>query len=188
VAGLGARVPLGHAATTTAAVAKYDYDHLSPFAKGADWSTLLGVGSHERFAPFRPVARAGVAADSEAGLALFRRTANVGDFAELDVPVQRRAVAALADRAGIGLNGVKWTINRDSEVLGTGLMGHTSPRGAITLFPDAFQSERTLVETLAEERIHVYQVRTFGPLQTSLDLAAYEAAAKQSASLWAGGW
>ncbi|MGG1895765.1 DUF4280 domain-containing protein [Brevibacillus formosus] len=51
------------------------------------------------------------------GIELYRRTANVGEFSHLEVPMQLKEVKRLAELAGIGLDGVKVRIIRDPEMV-----------------------------------------------------------------------
>ena len=95
--------------------------------------------------------------------------------------MQIRKVDEIADKADIGLSGIKIIINRQENLVGRGLFGHASANGkVITLYPDAFRSEETLVKTLAHERTHVYQVETFGQVQNTSQLGQFEAAAKSA--------
>jgi cell division protein ZapA (FtsZ GTPase activity inhibitor) len=94
---------------------------------------------------------------------LFRKVNNTGEFAGLEEPMQLRNVKKIADEAGIGLDGIKVKIDRNPELIGSGYCGYTSPDGkTITLYPDAFTNTESLVKTLGHERIHSYQVKTFG--------------------------
>ncbi|MDH6521977.1 RHS repeat-associated protein [Streptomyces sp. SAI-135] len=117
----------------------------------------------------------GAAASAVTGLA--RRTSNTGAFAELAVPMQKRVVNQMAAKAGVGLDGVKVKINRDTDLLGRQLYGHTSPDGTITLYPDAFRSEEDLVRTIGHERMHVMQAKIFGSTPTLEEEQAWERAA-----------
>ncbi|MEK3789131.1 RHS repeat-associated core domain-containing protein [Paenibacillus sp. FSL K6-1230] len=97
------------------------------------------------------------------GLALYRRTANVGEFNHLKVPMQMREVKRLAEQAGVGLDGVKIKIVRDTEMLRLPQAGWANPNGKeIQLYPNAFINEMELVKTLAHERTHIFQVRIYG--------------------------
>ncbi|WP_234329535.1 MULTISPECIES: RHS repeat domain-containing protein [unclassified Streptomyces] len=121
------------------------------------------------------VVGAGAAASAATGLG--RRTSNTGAFAELAVPMQKRVVNQMAAKAGVGLDGVKVKINRDTDLLGRQLYGHTSPDGTITLYPDAFRSEEDLVRTIGHERMHVMQAEIFGSTPSLEEERAWERAA-----------
>ncbi|MGI5352663.1 putative T7SS-secreted protein [Streptomyces sp. CA-250714] len=108
---------------------------------------------------------------------LARRTANTGEFSELQVAMQKRVVNQVAQEAGVGLEGVKVKINRDVELIGRHLYGHTSPDGVITLYPDAFSTPENLARTLGHERMHVMQIAIHGPATSLAQEAAWERAA-----------
>ncbi|MFI8243357.1 RHS repeat-associated core domain-containing protein, partial [Streptomyces sp. NPDC085866] len=108
---------------------------------------------------------------------LERRIANTGPFSELQVPMQKRVVHQVAEQAGVGLEGVKVKINRDADLIGRGLYGHTSPDGTITLYPDAFTSKEDLVRTIGHERMHVMQIDLYGAATSLEQEAAWERAA-----------
>ncbi|WP_093787344.1 RHS repeat domain-containing protein [Actinacidiphila guanduensis] len=108
---------------------------------------------------------------------LTRRTANTGAFSDLQVPMQKRTVKQVARDAGVSLDGVKVKINRDTDLIGRGLYGHTSPDGTITLYPDAFSSTENLVRTIGHERMHVMQIQLYGPASSLEQEAAWERAA-----------
>jgi RHS repeat-associated protein len=129
--------------------------------------------------------RFGPGAAPQTGGGLFRRTANSGAFAELEVPMQLREVRRVAQQAGVGLDGVKVRIIRDPELIGSGFYGHTPTSGRfIDLYPDAFTNQEQLVRTLGHERMHVYQTRTFGAPIDSKAVNIYEEAARGSESGW----
>lgn len=111
---------------------------------------------------------------------LARRTSNTGAFSDLQVPMQKRIVNQVAKAAGVGLDGVSVKINRDSDLIGRGLYGHTSPNGTITLYPDAFSSTEDLVRTIGHERMHVMQIGVHGPASSLEQEAAWERAAYAS--------
>ncbi|WP_223771531.1 putative T7SS-secreted protein [Streptomyces huiliensis] len=111
---------------------------------------------------------------------LERRTSNTGAFSELQVPMQKRVVHRVAQDAGVGLEGVKVKINRDTDLIGRNLFGHTSPDGTITLYPDAFSNMEDLVRTIGHERMHVMQTRLHGPASSMEQEAAWERAAYAS--------
>lgn len=119
------------------------------------------------------------------GLGLFRRSKNVGAFGALEVPMQMRSVRDVAQRAGVGLAGVKIRIDRNRELVGTNFLGHTPPRGnTIVLYPEAFRTEEILAVTLGHERTHVYQIRTFGQPDGSDIGALFEDAAYGTEDMW----
>ena len=118
-------------------------------------------------------------------LSMFRREKNIGAFSELEVPMQLREVKRIAKDAGIGLDGIKVRIIRDSEMLKRPFTGYTHPKGnMIDLYPNAFMNEEMLVKTLGHERMHVYQTKTFGAATDSVVLKTFEDAAYASENMW----
>ncbi|MEV4884631.1 hypothetical protein MRBLMN1_003156 [Chitinophaga ginsengisegetis] len=103
---------------------------------------------------------------SSTSIGLFRRGANVGAFSELEVPMQMRTVKQTAERACVGLKGVKLRIERDPGLIGRNIFGHAN-KNTITLYPDAFTNMETLVRTLGHERTHIMQFKSFGPPTSS---------------------
>jgi len=117
--------------------------------------------------------------------ALFRKTANTGVFKELSEPMQLRHVEKVAKEAGIGLDGIKIRIDRNTELLGKGYTGWADPKGKrIDLYPDAFVSKEELIKTLAHERMHIYQAKTFGPAISDAALQEYEAGSRIAEITW----
>ncbi|MGO4630383.1 RHS repeat-associated core domain-containing protein [Streptomyces sp. 2RAF24] len=111
---------------------------------------------------------------------LERRTSNTGAFSGLQVPMQKRTVNQVARDAGVGLDGAKVKINRDTDLIGRGLYGHTAPDGTMTLYPDAFSSMEDLVRTIGHERMHVMQSQLYGRASSLEQEAAWERAAYAS--------
>ncbi|MDE7285319.1 MAG: hypothetical protein K2N55_00540, partial [Lachnospiraceae bacterium] len=114
---------------------------------------------------------------------LYRKTHNTGEFKDLEELMQIKHIKNVANEAGIGLEGIKLRIDRNSELLGRGVYGYTDGK-TITLYPDAFANTETLVKTLGHERVHVYQVEIFGkPLSTDI-LSEFERGASISEQSW----
>ncbi|WP_280923527.1 RHS repeat-associated core domain-containing protein, partial [Streptomyces palmae] len=111
---------------------------------------------------------------------LERRTTNTGPFADLQVPMQKRYVKRIAEQAGVGLDGVTVKINRDVDLIGRDLYGHTTPGRVITLYPDAFSSVENLVKTIGHERMHVMQIDLYGRPKDLTQEGAWERAAYDS--------
>ena len=114
---------------------------------------------------------------------LYRKTHNTDEFKDLEELMQLKNIKKVANEAGIGLEGIKVKIDRNSELLGRGVYGYTDGKN-ITLYPDAFANTETLVKTLGHERMHVYQVGIFGkPTSTDL-LGEFERGASMSEQSW----
>jgi len=113
---------------------------------------------------------------------LFRTGDTIGGDA---LPRTMETVNQYANQGGVGLDGITVRIIDDPQLEGRGLYGYTPPSGTeIHLYPDAFESEQSLVQTLGHERNHVYQFQTFGPAVNADTTSAqlFENAAKQSES------
>jgi len=122
-------------------------------------------------AMMKQAAKGGVVFPGGARFATFRRTSNVGAFKTLPVNMNLKTVRGLADEAKIGLDGIKVRIIRDETMIGRGFTGYAHPDGkAIDLYPDAFSSKEILVRTLAHERTHMWQAKSYGPSLSSTDL------------------
>lgn len=116
---------------------------------------------------------------------LFRKTSNIGAFKELSEPMQLRHVKKVAQESGIGLDGIKIRIERNTDLVGTGYYGWAHPKGnRIDLYPDAFTGREELVKTLAHERTHIYQTRTLGKAMDDATLRAYENGARAAEKTW----
>ncbi|MFD8870036.1 putative T7SS-secreted protein [Streptomyces sp. NPDC059590] len=120
------------------------------------------------------------AAREGAGKGLERRTSNTGPFSDLPIAMQKRVVNQVAKEAGVGLEGVKVRIDRDPDLIGRDLYGHTAPDRTITLYPDAFSSKENLVKTIGHERMHVMQIDLYGPSKSLEQEHAWERAAYAS--------
>jgi hypothetical protein len=97
-----------------------------------------------------------------------------GPSAAAEAPLAQtsRTVSSIAERAGVGLDGVKVHIldpTADADTIRyldlQGAIARTDELG-IQLHPNAFANEETLVKTLAHERTHVYQIETFSAYGT----------------------
>lgn len=94
----------------------------------------------------------------------------------------RTTVNSIAERGGVGLDGVKVHILdpvADADTIRyldmQGAVARTDDLG-IQLHPGAFADEETLLRTLAHERTHVYQLQTFPNYGTG-HMGAFESAA-----------
>ena len=82
----------------------------------------------------------------------------------------------------------KWCIvqlDRNEELVGTGILGHTSDDGkVITLYPDAFKNREELVKTICHENVHLQQVRKYGKVESIEELSKREKEAYESEKRW----
>ena len=117
---------------------------------------------------------------------LFRRKSNIGEFKDLQIPMQMREVKKALKASDISYDGIKIKIVRDPELIGKNLFGYTYPNGKmVALYPDAFTDMESLVKTLGHERIHVYQNKTLGiALDTDIAIAYEKAAYEMEDTFW----
>jgi hypothetical protein len=119
------------------------------------------------------------------GTNLHRRAENIGEYSVLKVPMQKKTVIKIAEKAGIGLEGIKIKIRRDPEMLNPNFpfVGNTPNTKTIELYPKAFTDKDELIKTLGHERIHIYQRKVFGE-PDSTQLLHMEKAAQKSEESW----
>jgi len=106
----------------------------------------------------------------------FRRTANIGAFSSLTVPMQKRYVKRYAREGGIGLQGVRIKINRQNDLIRSDFIGSASGN-TITLYPNAFKNPEELIRTLGHERTHIMQYRLYGQSNVTNNVGIFEEAA-----------
>ena len=114
---------------------------------------------------------------------LYRKESNTGSYKDLEELMQLKNVKSVANKAGVGLDGIKVKIDRNPELLGRNVYGYTDGK-TITLYPDAFTNTETLVRTLGHERMHVYQVGVFGKPTSTDILGEFERGASMSEQSW----
>lgn len=117
---------------------------------------------------------------------LFRRKNNQNtEFQSLKEPMQLRHVKKVLSDMGIDFGKTKIKIERNSELIGKGYFGWTNPdMREIQLYPDAFTSREELVKTLGHERIHLEQLRLFGPARDNGEAVYYEQGPRFSENYW----
>ena len=93
-----------------------------------------------------------------------RRTSNVGAFAHLEIPLQKRAVTSICRKYGVDISFLKIKIQRDEELLKLPFAGIAAPEdiGRIDLLPKAFVDEEQLLRTVIHEGCHVKQFKKYG--------------------------
>lgn len=108
-----------------------------------------------------------------------RKEKNIGVFASLEIPMQKRKVLSIAREYGIDLKGITVKIQRNERLLKLSMCGSADYNdvGRIDLYPNAFRSEEELVRTLLHERIHVLQLKKYGKkyIQSNLKLMEEQA-------------
>lgn len=86
---------------------------------------------------------------------------------------------------GIDYGGTKITIDRREELIGKPYFGWTNPNlKEVQLYPSAFINREQLVKTLGHERIHMEQVKMWGPATTNEESLYYEQGPRISEDYW----
>lgn len=97
---------------------------------------------------------------------LYRKTENVGIFAELPERMSKKRIREIAQESGISLAGLTLVIDADPEKMKDTWpnAGSADPQhiGKIYFYPRAFSSKEELTRTLFHEKIHVEQFKEFG--------------------------
>ena len=93
-----------------------------------------------------------------------RRKENTGAFAELKVPMQKRAITNICRKYGVDISFLNIKIQRNEELLNAFFVGSSDPRNIrrVDLMPKAFKSEEELLRTIIHEGAHVKQFIKYG--------------------------
>ncbi len=93
-----------------------------------------------------------------------RKKANEGEFAKLEVPMQKRAVEKICRKYCVDISGLIIKIQRDPTWLKSDFCGMADPKqiGRIDLTPNAFENKQELIKTIIHEGVHVKQYRKYG--------------------------
>lgn len=141
-------------------------------------TVALGTVTGKFQSPFVSRLSLGSSVAETPGITLFRK-GNTGVFSELEVPMTLKEVKRIAEKAGVGLKGVKLRIDRDIEKMAANYpFVASASENTITLFPKAFLDYETLVKTLGYERTHIMQCQLWGKsapfeMVTEFEKAAY---------------
>lgn len=105
-----------------------------------------------------------------------RREKNIGAFANLEIPMQKRYVLALCKKYNIDTKGITFKIQRSENLLKLEYYGITDPDniGRIDLLPNAFTNEEQLIRTVIHEKCHVKQLNKYGKKYVQDNLADME--------------
>lgn len=116
----------------------------------------------------------------------FRRKNNLNtDFSSLQEPLQLKHVKQVLSEMGISYGDAKVKIIRNPDLIGGGFFGWTNPNGKeIQLYPDCFISREELVKTLGHERVHLEQLKLWGPAKTNEEAVFYEKGPRFSEEYW----
>lgn len=116
----------------------------------------------------------------------FRRKNNLNTgFSSLQEPLQLKHVKQVLSEMGISYGDAKVKIIRNPDLIGGGFFGWTNPNGKeIQLYPDCFISREELVKTLGHERVHLEQLKLWGPAKTNEEAVFYEKGPRFSEEYW----
>lgn len=105
-----------------------------------------------------------------------RKEKNIGAFANLEIPMQKRYVLDLCKKYNIDTKGLTFKIQRSEKLLTLDYFGITDPDniGRIDLLPNAFLDEEQLIRTVIHEKCHVKQLRKYGKKFVQSNLADME--------------
>lgn len=118
-------------------------------------------------------------------LELYRKTKNTGAFSAYSELMSKKHVNNVVSEMGLNPNDVRYKIDRNEEMIGSGFMGHISDDGKeITLYPDSFKDREQLVKTIGHENIHLKQIRKDGKVKSHLEIAERENEAILSEEKW----
>lgn len=117
---------------------------------------------------------------------LFRKQHNKNTaFEQLSEPLQLKHVRKVLSDMGVAYDHVKISIERNPELIGSCYYGWTNPNGKeVQLYPDAFASRECLVKTLGHERVHIEQIKLWGPAKTAEEAMYYEKGPRFSEDYW----
>ena len=93
-----------------------------------------------------------------------RRNKNIGEFSELKIPMQKKAILNVCKKYNVETSGLRFKIQRDEKMLSMPFYGSTDydDIGRIDLFPNAFTDEEQLIRTIIHEKCHVKQLKKHG--------------------------
>lgn len=116
----------------------------------------------------------------------FRRKGNQNTvFSGLQEPLKINHVKNILGEMGIDYGNAKIKIIRNPDLMGRGFFGWTNPNGKeVQLYPDCFVSREELVKTLGHERIHLEQLKMWGPAKTNEEAVYYEKGPRISEEYW----
>ena len=103
-----------------------------------------------------------------------RKKSNIGNFANLEIPMQKRAVKRICNEYGLDISELTIKIARDENLIKLAFAGSADYDniGRIDLFPNAFIDKEQLVRTIIHEKAHVKQLKKYGKqfAETHIDI------------------
>ena len=115
-----------------------------------------------------------------------RRNKNIGEFSELKIPMQKKAILNVCKKYNVETSGLRFKIQRDEKMLSMPFYGSTDYNdiGRIDLFPNAFTDEEQLIRTIIHEKCHVKQLKKHGKKYAQEHLQEMEKQAYRLESLY----
>lgn len=169
----------------------YDPDKYKEMYDSADGSTpqqkinsMRRIQYQENKDKINAQKRANYAAKNKS-LELYRKEKNTGVYKIYTELMSKKHVNSVVIEMGLNPGDVKYKIDRNKELIGSGYLGHTSDDGkVITLYPDAFKDREQLVKTIGHENTHLNQIRKNGKVKVHQELAIREKEAYASEQRW----
>lgn len=115
-----------------------------------------------------------------------RRNKNIGEFSELKITMQKKAILNVCKKYNVETSGLRFKIQRDEKMLSMPFYGSTDydDIGRIDLFPNAFTDEEQLIRTIIHEKCHVKQLKKHGKKYAQEHLQEMEKQAYRLESLY----
>lgn len=115
-----------------------------------------------------------------------RRNKNIGEFSELKIPMQKKAILNVCKKYNVETSSLRFKIQRDEKMLSMPFYGSTDydDIGRIDLFPNAFTDEEQLIRTIIHEKCHVKQLKKHGKKYAQEHLQEMEKQAYRLESLY----
>lgn len=106
-------------------------------------------------------------------------------YSKYTEPMTKKHIRRVMKEMGISYGKATVRLVNDKELIGRGLFGYTTPKGKeVQLYPDAFMSREELVKTLGHEKVHLIQLKQYGPTNDTELAALYEKEASESEEQW----
>lgn len=133
--------------------------------------------------------KSGLTSGGEDGIikeSMNRRNKNIGEFSELKIPMQKKAILNVCKKYNVETSGLRFKIQRDEKMLSMPFYGSTDydDIGRIDLFPNAFTDEEQLIRTIIHEKCHVKQLKKHGKKYAQEHLQEMEKQAYRLESLY----
>lgn len=150
---------------------------------------VLGFGRSEAQKAVHAAKKSGLTSGGKDGIikeSMNRRNKNIGEFSELKIPMQKKAILNVCKKYNVETSGLRFKIQRDEKMLSMPFYGSTDydDIGRIDLFPNAFTDEEQLIRTIIHEKCHVKQLKKHGKKYAQEHLQEMEKQAYRLESLY----